>query len=242
MTTHNLSRVFGPTLVGHSKPDPEPMQLINETQSQAAVRLILLFCDIVLILIIQLTTMDLLCGKCRARSACTGFSPEIFEGLLAFSGVVKLGWYYKFYSKCYLTSNSLSLTSTSSYIINFVLIKKILFNLLLTHSHTTKFWTRPKLKAFANDKLNVTKMIISVFDRVENIVGKGESACTSNFSFSHNVFKKLLSKRRQKVSLCANGLKEISGTSFLISISKQNLSDIKCLPPTFLFYSFINEE
>ena len=47
-----------------------------------------------------------------------------------------------------------------------------------------------KLKAFADDKLNVTKMIISVFDRVENIVGKGEIACTSNFSFSHNVFQK----------------------------------------------------
>ena len=31
--------------------------------------------------------------------------------------------------------------------------------------------------------LNVTKMIISVFDR-ENIVGKGAIACTSNFSFS----------------------------------------------------------
>ena len=27
-------------------------------------------------------------------------------------------------------------------------------------------------------------MIISVFDRVEYIVGKGEIACTSNFSFS----------------------------------------------------------
>ena len=30
------------------------------------------------------------------------------------------------------------------------------------------------------------KMIISVFDRAENIEGKGEIACTSNFSFSHN--------------------------------------------------------
>ena len=64
-----------------------------------------------------------------------------------------------------------------------------------------------KLKAFADDKLNVTKIIISVFDRVENIVGKGEIACTSNFSFSHNVFKRLLSQGRQKVSLCRNGLK-----------------------------------
>ena len=36
-------------------------------------------------------------------------------------------------------------------------------------------------------------MIISVFDSVENIVGKGEIACTNNFSFSNNVFKSLLS-------------------------------------------------
>ena len=47
-----------------------------------------------------------------------------------------------------------------------------------------------------------------VFDRVENIVGKGEIACTSNFSFSHNVFKRLLFQTRQKVSLCGNGLNE----------------------------------
>ena len=69
-----------------------------------------------------------------------------------------------------------------------------------------KILDQTKLKAFADNKLNVTKVIISVFDRVENIVGKGEIACTSNFSFSHNVFKRLLSQRRQKVSLCGNGL------------------------------------
>ena len=34
-------------------------------------------------------------------------------------------------------------------------------------------------------------MLISVFDRLENIVGKGEIACTSNFSFSHNFFQKI---------------------------------------------------
>ena len=49
-------------------------------------------------------------------------------------------------------------------------------------------------------------MIISVFDRVENIVGKGEIACTSNFSFSNNVLKRLLSQTRQKVSLCGDVL------------------------------------
>ena len=69
-----------------------------------------------------------------------------------------------------------------------------------------KILDQTKLEAFADDKLNVTKMIISVFDRVEKIVGKGEIACTSNFSFSHYVFKRLLSQRRQKVSLCGNGL------------------------------------
>ena len=64
-----------------------------------------------------------------------------------------------------------------------------------------------KSKAFADDKLSATKMIISVFDRVENIVGKGEIAYTSNFSFSHKVFKRLLSQTRQKVSLCGNRLR-----------------------------------
>ena len=72
-----------------------------------------------------------------------------------------------------------------------------------------KILDQTKLKAFADDKLNVTKILISVFDRVENIMGKGEIACTSNFSFSHNVFKKLLSQRHQKVLLCGNGLTEI---------------------------------
>lgn len=37
MPANNLARVFGPTLVGHSCPEPEPMQLINETKYQAMV-------------------------------------------------------------------------------------------------------------------------------------------------------------------------------------------------------------
>ena len=56
-----------------------------------------------------------------------------------------------------------------------------------------KILDQAKLKAFADNKLNVTKLIISVCDRIENIVGKGEIACTSNFSFAHNVLKRLLS-------------------------------------------------
>ena len=52
-----------------------------------------------------------------------------------------------------------------------------------------KILEQTKLKAFACKKFNVTKMIIFAFDRVENKMGKGEIACTSNFSFSHNVLK-----------------------------------------------------
>ena len=69
-----------------------------------------------------------------------------------------------------------------------------------------KILDQTKLKAFADDKLNVTNAIISVVGRVENIVGKEEIACTSNFSFSQKLFKFLLSWIRQKVSLCGNGL------------------------------------
>ena len=69
-----------------------------------------------------------------------------------------------------------------------------------------KILDQTKLKAFADDKLNVTKMIISVFDRVENFVGKGDIACTSNFSFSHSVFKRLVSQACQQVTLRGNGL------------------------------------
>ena len=52
-----------------------------------------------------------------------------------------------------------------------------------------KILDQTKLKAFADEKLYVTKMIISVSDRVENIVGKAEIACKSNFSICHNDFK-----------------------------------------------------
>ena len=49
-----------------------------------------------------------------------------------------------------------------------------------------------KLKAFADDELNIVKMMIFLFDRAENTVGKGENAVTSIFSFSHSVFQTFL--------------------------------------------------
>ena len=53
-----------------------------------------------------------------------------------------------------------------------------------------------KLKGFADNKSNMAQVIAILFDRVENIVGKEKMLVTSIFSFSHNVFKKLLPQGR----------------------------------------------
>ena len=47
---------------------------------------------------------------------------------------------------------------------------------LIFNSLANKNLDQSKLKAFADDKLNVAYMLIFVFVRVENIVGKGENA------------------------------------------------------------------
>ena len=73
----------------------------------------------------------------KRASMYPGFSPEIFEGMVAFSGIVKLVVLQMLLKV--LTSNSLSLTSTFIYLINFVVIKKILFNLLLKEISVTSF-------------------------------------------------------------------------------------------------------
>ena len=46
-------------------------------------------------------------------------------------------------------------------------------------------WT--KWKAFADNKIILVKMVISVTERIENIIGKSENASCQH-SFSHNVF------------------------------------------------------
>ena len=47
-----------------------------------------------------------------------------------------------------------------------------------------------KFKAFADDKLNVAKIMNSVFDRIENIVGKGENAGYQHFLLFPQCFEK----------------------------------------------------
>ena len=49
---------------------------------------------------------------------------------------------------------------------------------------TAKFWTGPNSKhKFADDKLNIAKLIISVIVKVENIMEKEELLVTSVFVF-----------------------------------------------------------
>ena len=48
-----------------------------------------------------------------------------------------------------------------------------------------------KFKAFADDKINLAQMMISVFDRVENIVGKGENAGNQHFLLFPHCFQKV---------------------------------------------------
>ena len=58
-----------------------------------------------------------------------------------------------------------------------------------------------KLKAFA-DKINVTENWKFVLGRAENIVRKGKNAGYQHFfSFSHNVFKRLLRQGHIKLGL-----------------------------------------
>ena len=47
------------------------------------------------------------------------------------------------------------------------------------------------LKGLADNKSYVAEMMIYVFVRIVNIVGKGENAGYQHFLFSHNVFKRL---------------------------------------------------
>ena len=59
--------------------------------------------------------------------------------------------------------------------------------MLINSLPNDKFLDWSKLKAFADDKINVIENLKFVLGWVENIVGKGENA-----GFSHDVFKRFL--------------------------------------------------
>ena len=53
-----------------------------------------------------------------------------------------------------------------------------------------KIWGLTKLKVVADNKFKFAKMLISLFDRVENIVGKEENACYQHFLLFLYCFQK----------------------------------------------------
>ena len=74
------------------------------------------------------------------------------------------------------------------------------------------------MNASADLKLSVTQDIKSVVHRVKNMVGKGKKQLsfkekmlvTSIFSFSNNVFKKLVQQGRQNWLLCGKTVSELT--------------------------------
>ena len=72
-----------------------------------------------------------------------------------------------------------------------------LFNPLLNN----KSLNATKLKAFADDKITVAKMRISLFHRVENTVGKGENAGYKHFLLFPQCFPKPSSLGALKVGI-----------------------------------------
>ena len=51
------------------------------------------------------------------------------------------------------------------------------------------FFDKAEFKTFADYNSDVTKMLISLFDKVENIVGKGENAVLQHFLLFQQCFQ-----------------------------------------------------
>ena len=83
----------------------------------------------------------------------------------------------------------------SSIIKNHKIKKKKIDDDPLTCSHKTKFGL-DQIKSIADYKLHVKIVIVSAFDRVENILGKGEITCITlsqtSLGFYVSVFARLL--------------------------------------------------
>ena len=83
---------------------------------------------------------------------------------------------------------------------------------------------------------NLTKMAQSYPNEQKTLWEKEKLLVTSNFSFSHSVFKRLVSQGRQKVSLCGNGL----NYSFYILIGNLSFSVRKFNQHEFLSIIFMS--
>ena len=72
----------------------------------------------------------------------------------------------------------------------------IFFTIMLNPLPNDKILELTKLKAFADDKLDIAKMRTSLFNRVENTVGKGENAGYQHFLLFSKCFHSLFLQSR----------------------------------------------
>ena len=78
-----------------------------------------------------------------------------------------------------------------------------------------------KLKEFADNNFKFDENGGKFIKQVENTVGKGDFACTSNFSFSLRVFRNLVLQTLKNQGLFGKGL-NLSQTTFgLLQTNKQ---------------------
>ena len=92
-------------------------------------------------------------------------------------------------------------------------------------------WDVTKSKAFADDKLKVDKMMISLLDRVENSVGKGENAGYQHFLLFPQCFPKPTCLGSLKSGLFGKELKRVySFPKDLSEINCFNYSNIEVVP------------
>ena len=110
-----------------------------------------------------------------------------------------------FYSKReFIITTTVNLSSLNA--LNLVLSNILLFvkglkhsGCLVNHLPNNKFFDVTKLKAFADYKLNVARMIIFLFDRAEYTVGKGRNAGYQHFLLFLQCFPK---PRRYNSGIC----------------------------------------
>ena len=70
---------------------------------------------------------------------------------------------------------------------------------LVNYIPNNKFLDWSKLKAFADDKINVTENIKFVLGKVENIVGKGENAGNQHFLLFRLCFQQAFFSQSLKI-------------------------------------------
>ena len=91
-------------------------------------------------------------------------------------------------------------SAISSFAFKFSIISFIT-NPTIKHLQKDKNSDKSKFKAAADDNINVTKMMIYVFDRTKNIVGKGENAGYQHFLLFPQCFQKAFSSGVLKVEI-----------------------------------------